>query len=73
MDDGLGLYIISPFHDTTNFELLLLGFIIMLGASSVRDGFYFEKGRSDPQLKRRMRMTLLLLNSFNSLLVPYVD
>ena len=37
---GFGLYSISPFHDATNFELLLLGFyLIMLGASSVRDGF----------------------------------
>ena len=65
---GFGLYSISPFHDATNFELLLLGFyLIMLGASSVRDGFYFEKGRSNPKLKRRMRMTLPI---FMTALIP---
>ena len=65
---GFGLYSISPFHDATNFELLLLGFyLIMLGASSVRDGFYFEKGRSNPKLKRRMRMTLPI---FVTALIP---
>ena len=65
---GFGLYSISPFHDATKFELLLLGFyLIMLGASSVRDGFYFEKGRSNPQLKRRMRMTLPI---FVTALIP---
>ena len=65
---GFGLYSISPFYDATNFELLLLGFyLIMLGASSVRDGFYFEKGRSNPKLKRRMRMTLPI---FMTALIP---
>lgn len=65
---GFGLYSISSFHDATNFELLLLGFyLIMLGASSVRDGFYFEKGRSNPKLKRRMRMTLPI---FVTALIP---
>ena len=65
---GFGLYSISPFHDATNFELFLLGFyLIMLGASSVRDGFFFEKGRSNPQLKRRMRMTLPI---FVTALIP---
>ena len=65
---GFGLYSISPFHDATNFELLLLGFyLIMLGASSVRDGFFFEKGRSNPKLKRRMRMTLPI---FVTALIP---
>ena len=65
---GFCLYSISPFHDATNFELLLLGFyLIMLGASSVRDGFYFEKGRSNPKLKRRMRMTLPI---FVTALIP---
>ena len=65
---SFGLYSISPFHDATNFELLLLGFyLIMLGASSVRDGFYFEKGRSNPKLKRRMRMTLPI---FVTALIP---
>ena len=65
---GFGFYSISPFHDATNFELLLLGFyLIMLGASSVRDGFYFEKGRSNPKLKRRMRMTLPI---FMTALIP---
>ena len=65
---GFGLYSISPFHDATNFELLLLGFyLIMLGASSVRDGFYFDKGRSNPKLKRRMRMTLPI---FVTALIP---
>ena len=39
----------------------------MLGASSVRDGFYFEKGRSNPKLKRRMRMTLPI---FVTALIP---
>ena len=44
---GFGLYSISPFHDATNFELLLLGFyLLMLGASSLRDGFFFEKGEA---------------------------
>ena len=63
-----GLYSISPFHDATNFELLLLGFyLIMLGASSLRDGFFFEKGRSNPKLKRRMRMTLPI---FMTALIP---
>ena len=65
---GFGLYSISPFHDATNFELLLLGFyLIMLGASSLRDGFFFEKGRSNPKLKRRMRMTLPI---FMTALIP---
>lgn len=65
---GFGLYSISPFHDATNFELLLLGFyLIMLGASSVRDGFFFEKVRSNPKLKRRMRMTLPI---FVTALIP---
>ena len=65
---GFGLYSISPFHDATNFELLLLGFyLIMLGLSSFRDGFYFEKGRSNPKLKRRMRMTLPI---FMTALIP---
>ena len=65
---GFGLYSVSPFHDATNFELLLLGFyLIMLGASSVRDGFFFEKVRSNPKLKRRMRMTLPI---FVTALIP---
>ena len=65
---GFGFYSISPFHDATNFELLLLGFYLnMLGASSVRDGFYFEKRRSNPKLKRRMRMTLPI---FVTALIP---
>ena len=65
---GFGLYSISPFHDATNFELLLLGFyLIMLGSSSFRDGLLFEKGRSNPKLKRRMRMTLPI---FVTALIP---
>ena len=57
---GFGLYSISPFHDAANFELLLLGFyLLMLGASSLRDGFFFERIESNPKLKRRMRMTTL--------------
>ena len=69
---GFGLYSISPFHDATNFELLLLGFyLIMLGASSVRDGFYFEKGRSNPKTGKyiqRERMTRQLIWKFLSML-----
>ena len=65
---GFGLYSISPFHDATNFELILLGFyLIMLGASSLRDGLFFEKGRSNPKLKRRIRMTLPI---FVTALIP---
>ena len=65
---GFGLYSISPFHDAINFELLLLGFyLIMLGASSLRDGLFFEKGRSNPKLKRRIRMTLPI---FVTALIP---
>ena len=65
---GFGLYSISPFHDATNFELLLLGFyLIMLGASSLRDGFFFERIENNPKLKRRMRMTLPI---FVTTLIP---
>ena len=65
---GFGLYSISPFHDAANFELLLLGFyLLMLGASSLRDGFFFERIESNPQLKRRMRMTLPI---FVTALIP---
>ena len=65
---GFGLYSISPFHDATNFELLLLGFyLLMLGASSLRDGFFFEKGIRNPRLKRKIRMTLPI---FVTALIP---
>lgn len=65
---GFGLYSISPFHDAANFELLLLGFyLLMLGASSLRDGFFFERIESNPKLKRRMRMTLPI---FVTALIP---
>ena len=65
---GFGLYSISPFHDAANFELLLLGFyLLMLGASSLRDGFFFEKIENNPKLKRRMRMTLPI---FVTALIP---
>ena len=65
---GFGLYSISPFHDAANFELLLLGFyLLMLGASSLRDGFFFERIESNPKLKRRMRMTLPI---FMTALIP---
>ena len=65
---GFGLYSISPFHDAANFELLLLGFyLLMLGASSLRDGFFFERIENNPKLKRRMRMTLPI---FVTALIP---
>ena len=65
---GFGLYSISPFHDAANFELLLLGFyLLMLGASSLRDGFFFEKIENNPKLKRHMRMTLPI---FVTALIP---
>ena len=65
---GFGLYSISPFHDATNFELLLLGcYLLMLGASNLRDGFFFERIESNPKLKRRMRMTLPI---FVTALIP---
>ena len=65
---GFGLYSISPFHDAANFELLLLGFyLLMLGASSLRDGFFFERMENNPKLKRRMRMTLPI---FVTALIP---
>ena len=65
---GFGLYSISPFHDAANFELLLLGcYLLMLGASSLRDGFFFERIESNPKLKRRMRMTLPI---FVTALIP---
>lgn len=65
---GFGLYSISPFHDATNFELLLLGFyLLMLGVSSLRDGFFFEKGIRNPRLKRKIRMTLPI---FVTALIP---
>ena len=63
-----GLYSISPFHDAANFELLLLGcYLLMLGASSLRDGFFFERIENNPKLKRRMRMTLPI---FVTALIP---
>ena len=65
---GFGLYSVSPFHDATNFELLLLGcYLLMLGASSLRDGFFFERIENNPKLKRRMRMTLPI---FVTALIP---
>ena len=65
---GFGLYSISPFHDAANFELLLLGcYLLMLGASSLRDGFFFERIENNPKLKRRMRMTLPI---FMTALIP---
>lgn len=65
---GFGLYSISPFHDAANFELLLLGcYLLMLGASSLRDGFFFERIENNPKLKRRMRMTLPI---FVTALIP---
>lgn len=65
---GFGLYSISPFHDAANFELLLLGcYLLMLGASSLRDGFFFERIENNPKLKRRMRMTLPI---FVTTLIP---
>ena len=72
---GFGLYSISPFHDATNFELLLLGFyLIMLGASSLRDGFFLKKGEAILKLKRRMRMTLPIIHdSLEFPSVPYDD
>ena len=65
---GFGLYSFSPFHDAANFELLLLGFyLLMLGVSSLRDGFFFERIENNPKLKRRVRMTLPI---FVTTLIP---
>ena len=56
---AFGLYSISPFHDAANFELMLVGFyLIFLGLTYVRDGFFMEK--SD---KRRWRVSLPIVIS----------
>lgn len=65
---GFGLYSISPFHDAANFELMLLGFyLMMLGFSSIRDGIFFDAYHENPELKRHMRVTLPI---FVTALIP---
>lgn len=56
---GFGLYSISPFHDAANFELFLLGWYLMtLGLTRLRDGFFFSSQDQVNPLKRRLRVSL---------------
>lgn len=65
---GFGLYSISPLHDAANFELMLLGFyLLMLGFSDLRDGIFFDTYHENPNLKRRMRVSLPI---FITALIP---
>lgn len=65
---GFGFYSISPFHDAANFELMLLGFyLLVLGASGIRDGIFFDAYHDNPKLKRRMRVSLPI---FVTALIP---
>lgn len=65
---GFGLYSISPLHDAANFELMLLGFYLtMLGMSGIRDGIFFDTYHENPELKRRMRVSLPI---FVTALIP---
>ena len=65
---GFGLYSISPLHDAANFELMLLGFyLLVLGISNIRDGIFFDAYHENPKLKRRMRVSLPI---FVTALIP---
>lgn len=56
---AFGLYSISPLHDASNFQLMLVGFyLILLGMTYMRDGLF--NGKSG---KRRLRVSLPIVIS----------
>lgn len=63
---AFGLYSISPMHDAANFEMLLLGFyILMLGLTELRDGIFFDDFYKNKQLRRHIRVSLpIVLTAF---------